>query len=247
MDNRLLVLSISFVILSVFMSVPQPGAGVQGVLSWDEIDVDNSHSRPVEGETHHPEEHLTENRPSTHCHETRSSRQCCQNLASHSINNITSQIRMELNASHTYLAMAAYFGRDDVAYRGFAKFFMKASDEERDHAVKFIDYLNKRGGHVSLKTIYAPEKQEWLDGPYEAVVDALYLERAVNDALLDLHWEAQHKNDPHLQDFLESEYLTEQVDSIRELSGWATILRRLSNDPLGLHQFDEELFNGSRG
>ena len=49
-----------------------------------------------------------------------------------------------------------------------------------------------------------------------------------------------------MQDFLESEFLNEQVDSIRELSGWLTVLRRLQNDPLGLHQFDEEPFHGKR-
>ena len=40
-------------------------------------------------------------------------------------------------------------------------------------------------------------KQTWTS-PLEALEDALLLEHAVNNALLDLHWEAQMKNDPHV-------------------------------------------------
>jgi len=235
MDGRLAVLSVSFVVLSVFMSVPQPGAGVLGQTDGNT------------GNTHHHTNEIVDARPNINClgHAQHASPLSCQNLAVNSINNISSQIKMELEASQTYMSMAAYFGRDDVAYRGFAKFFMKASDEEREHATKFIEYLNKRGGYVKIKGLDAPA-QEWA-GPLGAVTAALELERLVNAALLDLHWEAQQKNDPHLQDFIESEYLIEQVDSIRELSSWKTILTRLQDNPLGLHQFDEELWNGARG
>ena len=33
-----------------------------------------------------------------------------------------------------------YFTRDDVARPGFAKYFQKNSDEEREHAQKFMEY-----------------------------------------------------------------------------------------------------------
>ena len=34
---------------------------------------------------------------------------------------------------------------------GFSKFFRKASDEERDHSLKLIEYQNMRGGKVVFK------------------------------------------------------------------------------------------------
>jgi ferritin heavy chain len=43
---------------------------------------------------------------------------------------INRQINMELYASYCYQSMTYYFGRDDVALPGFAKFFKKSSDEE---------------------------------------------------------------------------------------------------------------------
>ena len=36
---------------------------------------------------------------------------------------------------------------------GFAKFFYKASAEERDHALKLVEYQNERGGKVDLMAI----------------------------------------------------------------------------------------------
>merc|ERR1712038_170416 len=186
----------------------------------------------------------TGSRQNAECSSVVCSQQSSYNLASEIIDEVSKQIKMEFDASHTYLAMAAYFGRDDVAYRGFAKFFMKASEEEREHAVKLVNYLNLRGGYPQIKSIDKPAGT-W-EGPVEAMEAALQLERQVNSALLDLHWGAQEKNDAHLQDFLEAEFLSEQVDSIRELSGFVTVLKRLRNDNLGIHQFDEELFHGKR-
>lgn len=60
---------------------------------------------------------------------------------------------MELYASYVYLSMAYFFDRDDIALKGFHNFFKKCSDEEREHAQKFIVYQQMRGGRVVLKPI----------------------------------------------------------------------------------------------
>lgn len=51
------------------------------------------------------------------------------------------------------MLQAFYFDRDDVALKGFSHFFKKSSDEEREHAEKFMKYQNKRGGRVVLQPI----------------------------------------------------------------------------------------------
>ena len=48
---------------------------------------------------------------------------------------------------------AYYFDRDDVALKGFSKFFKDSADEEREHAEKFMKYQNMRGGRVVLQSI----------------------------------------------------------------------------------------------
>ncbi|KAL4231427.1 hypothetical protein ACF0H5_009004 [Mactra antiquata] len=66
---------------------------------------------------------------------------------------IVQQIQYELKASYLYQAYSHYFGRADVALPGFAKWFEKASLEERKHATGLIDYVNKRGGQVSFSSL----------------------------------------------------------------------------------------------
>jgi len=164
----------------------------------------------------------------------------CQNFDEARQNAINTQINMELRASYIYMAMGAYFSRDEPNHVGYAKFFTESSTEEREHAMKLMEYLNSRGGEVRLTAIQAPGKHEWTHGE-QALQEALALEKQVNAALLTLH--AGAGNDPHLQDFLESNYLNEQVDSIRQLAGYVNQVRNLkvTNPGLGEHIFNEKL------
>merc|ERR1711915_758542 len=52
---------------------------------------------------------------------------------------INKQINMEFYASYVYLSMASYFNRDDQALTGFAAYFKKKSDEEREHGMKLME------------------------------------------------------------------------------------------------------------
>lgn len=62
---------------------------------------------------------------------------------------------------------------------GISHYFKKCSDEEREHAMKFMTYLNKRGGRIILTDVKHPEKNEWGTAE-EAMEAALNLEKDVN-------------------------------------------------------------------
>merc|ERR1711872_359798 len=64
---------------------------------------------------------------------------------------INKQINMEFYASYVYLSMSSFFNRDDQALHGFASFFKKSSDEEREHGMKLMEYQTKRGGRLSSR------------------------------------------------------------------------------------------------
>ena len=127
-----------------------------------------------------------------------------------------------------------------MALNGFAKFFKKNSEEEREHALKLIDYQNMRGGRVVFQDIRMPTKTEWSGGALEAVEDALELEKTVNQSLLDLHKAADGSGDPQMTDFLEGEYLKEQVEAIKEFGDMVTRIKR-AGEGIGLHIIDKEL------
>lgn len=161
---------------------------------------------------------------------------------------INKQINRELFASYTYLSMAMHFNRDDINLPGFHKFFKEASEEEREHAMKLMEYQNKRGGRVLLHGIMKPCETTWGNG-LEAMKHALVLEKDVYQALLDLHNTASRSEDPQLQDFLESNYLGEQVDSIKQLSDYINTLSRMEaagQYALGEYQFDKITLGGEK-
>ena len=85
----------------------------------------------------------------------------------------------EISGWHHDTPQAYYFDRDDVAYSGFSAFFKKNSDEERDHAEKFIKYQNRRGGKVVFQDVARPNTTEW-GTPLEAMEAALELEKTVS-------------------------------------------------------------------
>ncbi|CAN0927856.1 Ferritin, chloroplastic, partial [Linum grandiflorum] len=158
---------------------------------------------------------------------------------------INEQINVEYNASYIYHSLYAYFDRDNVALKGFAKFFKESSEEERGHAEKLMEYQNVRGGRVKLHSILMPpsdfEHVEKGDALH-AMELALSLEKLVNEKLLSLHSVASKNNDPQMAEFIEREFLNEQVESIKKISDYVTQLRLVGKGH-GVWHFDQMLLD----
>merc|ERR1719378_1433771 len=153
---------------------------------------------------------------------------------------LNDQINVEFNVSYVYHALHAYFDRDYVGLPGLASYFLKSSNEEREHAEMLMAYVNKRGGKVKLQSIMMPD----MEFGGSASGDALYameltlsLEKLVNDKLLTLHKVAEEANDPQMTDFIEGNFLEEQVEAIKEISGYVSQLRRVGMGH-GVYHFD---------
>jgi len=56
------------------------------------------------------------------------------------------QINKEFFSSYLYLSMAAYF--EDKNLMGFAHWMRLQADEEREHAMKFYEFILDAGGRV---------------------------------------------------------------------------------------------------
>ena len=159
-------------------------------------------------------------------------------------NEVNRQINMEYTASYAYDYLSSYFDRNSVGLKGVAKYFRKASDEEREHAHKLIAYQNMRGGEVVLNNIVLENIS--LDGcgandvkrSFEIALD---LEKQVYNSLLLLHKAAEDANDPQFADFIESEYLEEQVEAISEIEKYISMLVRIGEDGHGIWEFNNKL------
>lgn len=152
---------------------------------------------------------------------------------------------MEYMASYMYDYLSSYFDRNSVGLKGVSKYFRKASDEEREHAHKLIEYQNMRGGEVILKNIVLEEVYNLADCGKSDVRQsfkiALELEKKVYKSLLVLHKVADEENDPQFADFLEGEYLEEQVEAISEIEKYISMLNRIGDDGHGIWEFNNKL------
>ncbi|XP_061368255.1 ferritin-3, chloroplastic-like [Gastrolobium bilobum] len=168
-----------------------------------------------------------------------------QNYADEAEAAINEQINVEYNVSYVYHSLFAYFDRDNIALKGLAKFFKESSEEEREHAEKLMTYQNIRGGRVVLHPMTGPpsefEHVEKGDALY-AMELALSLEKLVNEKLLHLHSVADRNNDPQLADYIESEFLYEQVKAIKKISEYVTQLRMVGKGH-GVWHFDQRLLH----
>lgn len=146
------------------------------------------------------------------------------------LNLINSQINQELAASYIYMSFYSYFGKTDTVYKGYQDFFKKSSEEEREHAMMFIDYVNMRGGVVNLKPIEIPDIDYRKITVLDAFKTALELEEIITSRLLEIHSHAESTQDVNLCNFLEEKFLDEQYKSIKIISDIVTNIQRCTTD-----------------
>lgn len=96
-----------------------------------------------------------------------------------------------------------------------------------------------RGGVVALGSL--PEPVIELKSARHALETALQMEKEINKSLLALHQVAEDSNDPQFSDFIEGNFLSEQVESMKQLADMLTTLNRVGNDGLGLFLFDKDV------
>ncbi len=77
-------------------------------------------------------------------------------LSEKMLNILNEQVSKEAYASHLYLAMASW--ADVQGFEGISAWFYAQAEEERVHMLKFIHYINERGGHAIVPVIEQPPK-----------------------------------------------------------------------------------------
>ena len=117
------------------------------------------------------------------------------------------QIKNELYSAYIYLSMAAHF--EAVNLPGFAHWMRLQSNEEVEHAMKFFDFINERGGRVELRAIEGPPV-EW-GSPLEIFETALGHEQKVTGMINNIYEIAVEEKDYASQNMLQW-FIDEQVE-----------------------------------
>jgi ferritin len=67
---------------------------------------------------------------------------------------LNTQVEKESYSSHLYLSMASW--AETAGYEGIAQWLYVQAEEERLHMLKFIHYVNERGGKAVITAIKVP-------------------------------------------------------------------------------------------
>ena len=149
---------------------------------------------------------------------------------------LNDQIREELYSSYLYLSMASYC--QSINLPGFAHWMKVQSEEEYEHGMKFFEYIQDRGGAVSLGAIAAPPI-EW-SSPAELVAEVLTHEQKVTRLINAIYAQALKENDYPTQVMLHW-FIAEQVEEESNAGSIVEMLRMVGEQPQGLFQVDRVL------
>ena len=151
-------------------------------------------------------------------------------------NAINDQIKHEFFSSYLYLSMSAYF--ETLSLPGFASWMRVQSQEEHEHAMKFFDFLNDRGGSVELQALDQPVGE--FQSPLDVFEQALEHERKVTALIHRLYELALKENDYATQTLLQW-FITEQVEEEKTAREIVAKFRMVGSDPASLLDLDREL------
>ena len=70
---------------------------------------------------------------------------------------LNTQMTKEASASQIFLSYAAWASSE--GYGGIANFLFRHANEERNHMMKFLEYILERGAKVNVEAIPAPPKE----------------------------------------------------------------------------------------
>ena len=125
---------------------------------------------------------------------------------------INDQVGRELEASHQYMSIAAYFEARHL--KKFAELFRKQASEEREHAEKFIQFILDAGGAVAIPAIPAPKSE--FTSAEEAVNLALNWEKDVTKKIYAIVDQAIAEKNHIAREFL-GWFVTEQLEEVSSM------------------------------
>lgn len=151
-------------------------------------------------------------------------------------NAINDQIMLEEHSSRIYLSMASWC--ETKGYPGAAAFLYQHSDEERMHQLKFVKYLNDRGGHARLQQLAQPALEF---GDIKSLFnEVLKHEVHVTKSINNIVHLCMEERDYTTLNFLQW-FVTEQIEEESLVKGVIDKLNLAGDAKGGLFHIDKEL------
>jgi ferritin len=131
------------------------------------------------------------------------------------------QIGHEFGASMQYVSIAAHFSRRHLML--LAKLFFEQAEEEKQHAMKFVQYLLDTKAELRIPAIPAPAPS--FESAEEAVQAALNWEQEVTRQITGLMDIAVKQNDYIGASFLQW-FIDEQLEEVVKMDRLLSVIRQ---------------------
>ena len=148
---------------------------------------------------------------------------------------LNEQINKEFYSAYLYLDMANYY--DELDLDGFSNYYMVQAQEERDHALLFMKYMQNNGLKVTLEAIGKPDKT--YASPMDPLVAAAEHERYVTSLINDIYHEAHQAKDYRTMKFLDW-FVDEQMEEEDSADSMISRFKLFGSDSKGLYLLDQE-------
>jgi len=149
---------------------------------------------------------------------------------------LNKQVTVEAESSQAYLAMASW--AEVQGFEGVATFMYAHSDEEREHMLKLIKFINERGGHAVISPLSAPPAKF---GSFKDMFKKLFEhEVKVSEAINDLVDISLQEKDYATHNFLQW-YVSEQIEEEALARNILDKISLIGDDKGGLYLFDNDV------
>ena len=148
---------------------------------------------------------------------------------------LNEQINKELYSAYLYLDFSIYY--DQQGLDGFANWYKIQAQEERDHAMLILEYLQNNGEKVELLAVAKPDKNpESLMDPSKM---SLEHEQYVTSLINNIYGEAYAVKDFRTMQFLDW-FVKEQLEEEKNSEDMITKMELFGGDSKGLYMLDAE-------
>ena len=149
---------------------------------------------------------------------------------------LNKQIGIEAASSQVYLAMASW--ADINGLTGTAKFMYLHSDEERQHMLKLIKFVNDRGGHAIIPELAQPKAK--YNDINEVFSDLLNHELQVTKSINEVVHICLEDKDYTTHNFMQW-FVSEQIEEEGLARTIMDKLNMIGTDNGNLYIFDRDL------
>lgn len=146
------------------------------------------------------------------------------------------QINKEFYSAYLYLDIANYYA--DQGLDGFANWYTIQAQEERDHAMLFLQYLQNNGEKVTLEAIAKPDKEF---NCHRCALEVGYEHEQYVTSLINTIYEAAYAvKDFRTMQFLDW-FVKEQGEEEKNAADLITKMELFGGDSKGLYMLNSEL------